>query len=156
MTRYLIFAALALVILLGFQQFKARAKTANPTCPNLTGRVVSKGDPAYDKARLVSNYYASKNKFPRTIVYCQNTQDVQNAVLWARCNKAPIRIRSGGHNHEGYSTGNDAILIDVSEMKTLKVDKAANIATIQPGLNNLELYSLLFKEGLTHVGWNLF
>lgn len=121
-------------------------------CPKLTGRVVMRGAPDYDKARLVSNYYTSKNRFPRVVVYVQNTQDVQNAVLWARCNKVPIRIRSGGHHHEGYSTGNDALLIDVSEMKELKVDKLTNTAIIQPGLNNLELYNRLFKEGLTHAG----
>lgn len=121
-------------------------------CPELSGRVVYKENPDYNKARLVSNYYTSKDKFPKVVVYCQNTQDVQNAVLWARCHKVSIRIRSGGHNHEGYSTGNDVIVIDVSEMKELKVDKVANIATIQPGLTNLELYNQLFKQGLTHVG----
>lgn len=120
--------------------------------PQLTGRIVSKGEPDYDKARLDSNYYTSKNKFPLVIVYCRNTQDVQNAILWARSHKVPIRIRSGGHNHEGYSTGSGVIVIDVSEMKDLKVDKSTHIATIQPGLTNLELYSQLFKEGLTHVG----
>ena len=61
-------------------------------------------------------------------------------------------MRSGGHNHEGYSTGSGAILIDVSEMKNFKLDKMTHIATIGPGLNNRELYSRLFKEGLTHVG----
>lgn len=121
-------------------------------CPKLTGRIVSKGDAKYDKARLVSNYYTSKNKFPNVIVYTQNTQDVQNAVQYARCKKIPIRIRSGGHNHEGYSTGNGAILIDVSEMKEIKVDKNKQTATVQPGLNNLELYTRLFKDGFTHVG----
>lgn len=122
------------------------------SCPELTGRVVLRNEPNYNKARLVSNYYASKNKFPDRIVYCQNTKDVQNAVQWARCHHIPIRIRSGGHNHEGYSTGDKVLLIDVSEMKSLKIDKQTRIATIGPGLNNLELYDLLFKEGLTHVG----
>lgn len=148
MLRQLLFLLLALISLEGSILF---SQELTP-CPELTGRIVFKDEPDYDKARLVSNYYASKNKFPRVIVYCRNTQDVQNAVLWARCNKVPIRLRSGGHHHEGYSTGNGVILIDVSEMKELKVDKLTRSATIQPGLNNLELYSLLFKEGLTHVG----
>lgn len=159
MTKYLFLALAALVSLLGIQLFSTTVQTIPAsfsqdliTCPKLSGRIVLKGEPNYDKARLVSNYYTSKNKFPQVIVYCQNTQDVQNAVLWARCKKVPIRIRSGGHHHEGYSTGNGAILIDVSEMKDLKVDKSTNIATIQPGLNNLELYSRLFEKGLTHVG----
>lgn len=118
----------------------------------LTGRVIYREDPTYEKSRLVSNYYTSKNKYPEVIVYTQNAKDVQNAILWAVKNKKNIRIRSGGHHHEGYSTGNDTIIIDVSEMKDLILDKERNIATIQPGLNNFELYRELFKEGLTHVG----
>lgn len=121
-------------------------------CPELTGKVILKDNPHYEKSRLVSNYHTSKNKFPQAIVYCQSTKDVQNAVLWAKCKNIPIRIRSGGHHHEGYSTGSNVLVIDVSEMKSLKVDKMTKIATIQPGLNNLELYSQLFKQGLTHVG----
>lgn len=121
-------------------------------CPKLTGRVIFPKGFDYDKARLVSNFYASKNAFPDVIVYCQNTQDVQNAVKWARCQHKPIRIRSGGHNHEGFSTGTDAIVIDVSEMKQLQVDKDKNIVTVQPGTTGGELYSTLFKEGLTQVG----
>ncbi len=121
-------------------------------CPKLSGRIVSNKDSSYNKDRLGANYYASKKKFPAVIVYCQNTQDVQNAVLYAKCKKLPIRIRSGGHNHEGYSTGDGVVLIDVSEMKGLKLDTTTNTATIEPGINNLELYSQLFKQGLTHVG----
>jgi FAD/FMN-containing dehydrogenase len=128
-------------------------KTINPDkCPELTGRVVHAQDPFYDKARLVSNYYASKNKFPDTIVYCRNVQDVQHAILWAKCQKLSVRIRSGGHNHEGFSTGNKAVVIDVSEMKGATIDKARGLATIQPGVTGGELYAILFKEGFTQAG----
>jgi len=159
MTKLFILALMVCVGTLDLQYLSAEEQSPKPffskvvkNCPKLSGRIVYKGDSGYDKARLVSNYYTSKNKFPEVVVYCQNVQDVQNAVLWARCQMVPIRIRSGGHNHEGYSTGNGIVLIDVSEMKGLKVDKETNIATIQPGLNNLELYTQLFKQGLTHVG----
>lgn len=137
----------SIIDMLGFSKTKT-----TQSCPELTGRIVRKTDTSYEKDRLVSNYYTSKNKFPEIIVYCQNTQDVQNAVKWARCHNTPIRVRSGGHHHEGYSTGTGVIVIDVSEMKNLHVDKKTNIATAQPGLNNDELYSQLDKQGLTHVG----
>lgn len=159
MTKYIAFALLSLISFLGFQYFNAAAQNvqdSNPSevlsCPKLTGRIIWKGEPQYDQARLVSNYYTSKDRFPHVIVYCQNTQDVQNAILWARCQHVPIRVRSGGHHHEGYSTGNGSIVIDVSEMKELTIDQLTQTATIQPGLNNLELYSQLFQKGLTHVG----
>lgn len=120
--------------------------------PQLTGKVIYPNSPDYNKERLISNYYPSKNKYPKAIVLCQNAQDVQNAVKWARANNVPIRIRSGGHNHEGYSTGTDVLIIDVSEMKELQVDKTKNIATVQPGVTGGELYKRLYKDGLTQVG----
>lgn len=71
----------------------------------MTGTAVFPSHKDHDKARLVSNYYTSKNSHPEAIVYCSNTYDVQNAVKWALCKKIPVKIRSNGHNHEGFSTG---------------------------------------------------
>lgn len=149
------FTIILLLLAMGYQNpniFCAPQPPQEDFCPQMTGRVIFQGQPGYDEARLVSNYYKSKNQFPKAIVYSRKTQDVQNAVKWARCHNLPIRIRSGGHNHEGYSTGNGVLIIDVSEMKQLQIDKANNTITVQPGINNLELYNKLFKEGLTHVG----
>lgn len=120
-------------------------------CGQLTGKVIHPKDADYDQARRVSNYYSSKYQFPHAIVYCQNADDVQNAVKWARCRSMPIRVRSGGHNHEAFSTGT-GVVIDVSEMKKLSVDKATRTITVQPGMTGGELYTALFKEGLTQAG----
>lgn len=121
-------------------------------CPELTGEVVVQDDPEYNEARLVSNYYTSRDKYPDVIVYSKNTLDVQNAIRFALCHHLPIRVRSGGHNHEGFSTGTGVVLIDVSQMKKIDIDKTKNIATVQPGLNGGELYKNLFANGLTQVG----
>jgi FAD/FMN-containing dehydrogenase len=120
-------------------------------CPELTGLVVLPDQKDYDQSRLVSNYYVSKNSHPDAIVYCKSTQDVQNAVKWALCKKVPVRIRSGGHNHEGFSTGK-GLVIDVSKMKKVEIDLTTHIATIQPGITGGELYQYLYKKGLTQVG----
>ncbi|MFV0340978.1 MAG: FAD-binding oxidoreductase [Parachlamydiaceae bacterium] len=117
----------------------------------LTGVVVLPDSKEYDQARLVSNYYTSKNSRPDAIVYCKSTADVQNAVKWALCKKLPIRIRSGGHNHEGFSSGK-GLVIDVSRMKNVEVDSKTHIATIQPGITGGELYKHLYEKGLTQVG----
>ncbi|MFP3122581.1 FAD-binding oxidoreductase [Ectobacillus funiculus] len=121
-------------------------------CPKLTGRIVSPGEPGYSEARLDSNFYYSKDKFPTVIVYCQDTHDVQNAVRWARCHEVPIRVRSGGHHHEAFSTGTGVIVIDVSEMKQVRINKSKGIATVQAGNTGQELYSKLYESGLTQVG----
>ncbi len=121
-------------------------------CPPLTGTIITPNHPAYQGARLVANYYASKNARPNVIVYCRNHEDVQHAIAYARCKKLPIRVRSGGHNHEGYSTGNNVVLIDVSKMKDIYLDKKTKIITVQPGMTGGELYKKLYTSGLTQVG----
>ena len=122
------------------------------TCPELSGHVILPKNTDYQKARLVSNYYVSKNSYPNVIVYCQNTQDVKNAVRWARCHKMPVRVRSGGHNHEGFSTGSGAIVIDVSKMKKIFISPSGNFVSVEPGNTGGELYATLFRHGLTQVG----
>jgi FAD/FMN-containing dehydrogenase len=121
-------------------------------CPKLTGNVIVQDDPEFNQARLTANYYTSKDKYPDVIVYCQNAQDVQNAIRFASCHHLPIRVRSGGHNHEGFSTGTGVVLIDVSQMKKITIDQVKKIATVQPGLNGGELYKALYANGLTQVG----
>ncbi|WP_188456222.1 FAD-binding oxidoreductase [Virgibacillus oceani] len=123
----------------------------NP-CPDLTGRIVIPGAPEYNEARLDYNFFTSQDKFPSIIVYCQNTKDVSNAIGWARCHNVPIRIRSGGHNHESFSTGTGVIVIDVSEMKRVSLDKSKGTAIVEPGVTGQELYETLYKEGFTQVG----
>lgn len=120
-------------------------------CPELTGQVIFPDQKEYDKSRLVSNYYASKNSHPNAIVYCASTDDVQRAIKWALCKKTSVRIRSGGHNHEGFSTG-EGLVVDVSKMKKVAIDHKTNIATIQPGITGGELYQLLSDKGLTQAG----
>lgn len=121
-------------------------------CPDMTGRVILPHDKDYDDARSVSNYFYSKDSFPKAVVYCRTAEDVQNAVKWARCEGLGIRIRSGGHHHEGFSTGSDVLVIDVSEMKKMELDKEKGIAQLEPGITGGELYTALFKEGYTQVG----
>ncbi len=116
----------------------------------LTGRIVFPGEPQYDEARQEFNTFF--NKFPLVIVFAQSTQDVINAVRWARFWKVPIRMRSGRHNYEGLSVVDDGIVIDVSEMHQVEIDHKHGTVTIQTGLRDLALYEVLGSEGLVVPG----
>ncbi len=86
--------------------------------PKLTGRIVLPGDPEYNIDRQEFNTFF--NKFPLVIVFAQETQDVVNAVRWARYQDVPIRMRSGRHSYEGLSVVDAGIVIDVSDMKDVR------------------------------------
>jgi hypothetical protein len=111
----------------------------------LTGRVVCPGDVGYANASAGWNLLFSHR--PSVIVFAQETQDAVNALAWARRNRVPVRIRSGGHCLEGWSSVDDGIVIDVSEMKSTSIDPSARTATVGAGLNQLEAVDALGKAG---------
>lgn len=114
--------------------------------PKLTGRIVVPGDPQYDTSRMEFNTFF--NKFPLVIVFCQETQDVINAIRWARFWDVPIRMRSGRHNYEGLSVVNGGIVIDVSDMKQADINHKRGTVTVQTGITDIEVNETLGSEGL--------
>lgn len=110
----------------------------------LTGRVVMPGSPGYDEARQV--YNGRFDKFPAVIVYCGMPQDVVNAVRWVRRQQLPFRIRCGGHSYEAFSLVDGGLVIDVSELVTLQVDRGAGIAQVGAGWQLLPLYEALWNQ----------
>ena len=71
--------------------------TARPA--ELTGRIVRAGDVDYPVASAGYNRLFAHD--PAVIVFAQETQDVVNALAWARQNNVPLRVRSGRHSLEG-------------------------------------------------------
>lgn len=111
----------------------------------LTGEIVRQDDSSYDAARLGYNHLFRHR--PQAIVYCTETLDVMNALAWARRNDVPVRVRSGGHCLEGWSSVDDGLVIDVSRMKSAHIDAASNVATVGAGLRQLEAVTALGNAG---------
>lgn len=99
---------------------------------------------AYENACLVFNLRIKAR--PWAIVYCKTADDVKNTYELAVSNGLPIRIKAGGHDHEGESTGTNTILIDVSGMDWVKVDPKTKIASVGPGNIFKNLTTALAKE----------
>ena len=112
--------------------------------------IITPNSRKYEQARQEWN--RSIQKFPMAIVYCKNYKDISNAISFARKNHIPIRIRSGGHNYEGYSIANGAIVIDVSKLNKIKIDYIKNTVTIQGGVNNTTLYNYVSSKGYPFPG----
>ncbi|MBE6022535.1 MAG: FAD-binding oxidoreductase [Cellulosilyticum sp.] len=116
----------------------------------LTGHVVTRADEAYEAGRMMWN--RAIEKYPLVICYCKNEEDIRNSILWGRKHEMPVRIRSGRHHYDGYSTGNDVLIIDVSEMNTMEIDEEAGTITIDGGVRNRELYEFLAERGYPFPG----
>ena len=116
----------------------------------LTGKVITKDDFEYEESRQAWN--RAIQKYPQAIVYCQNEEDVMNALKFSKENKIPFRIRSGSHHYEGYSTGNDLLVIDVSHLNKIKLDEVNQIVTVEGGVRNRELYEAVCGAGYPFPG----
>ena len=86
----------------------------------LRGGLIRTSDPGYDEARKL--YNAMIDKRPLLIAQCVDVADVIAAVNFARENQLPVAIRGGGHNGAGLGSVDDGILIDLSQMKGVRVD----------------------------------
>lgn len=109
----------------------------------LTGKIIVPDDPGYEQAR--QEYNQAINSYPLVIVYCLDCCDVANAILWAREQGVELRVRSGGHDYEGYSSGNCTLVIDTSLLDAITVDPQKSVVSVQAGTRLLPLYEVLYR-----------
>ena len=112
----------------------------------LTGRLVYPTDPAYDAAR--QGWDALFSSYPSVVNFVQSSDDVVNALAWARTHDTTLRVRSGRHSLEGWSSIDGGIVIDVSDLKSIDVDREAKIARVGTGVTQGELVAALTGTGL--------
>jgi hypothetical protein len=98
---------------------------------SLRGNLILPGHPAYDEARRLRN--ASINKFPALIVQPTGVTDVRNAVDFARSSNLLLAVKCGGHSHSGKSSCDNGMMIDLSLMRGVRVDRQARIAYVTGG-----------------------
>src|SRR5215217_2347326 len=111
----------------------------------LTGRLVFPNSPNYESARVL--WARQFSTFPLVIVFCQNVQDVVNAVSWCREHDVAFRARSGRHALEGWSSLDGRVIIDVSDMNQIHVDERAGVATVQTGATQGAVVDALGRMG---------
>jgi FAD/FMN-containing dehydrogenase len=86
----------------------------------------------YDAHRKVWN--GSIDRRPALIVRCAGVADVIAAVRFARGTGLPVAVRSGGHSFPGLSVSDGAMVIDLGQMKGIRVDPEARTVRVQAGV----------------------
>lgn len=90
---------------------------------SLRGELLGPKDEGWDEARAVFNGMIDRQ--PRQIAHCVDVADVMASVNFARENELLLSIRGGGHNAGGLGVADDALVIDMSNMKNVRVDPAS-------------------------------
>ncbi|WNC93697.1 FAD-binding oxidoreductase [Paraburkholderia sp. FT54] len=97
----------------------------------MRGQVLLPGDARFDEARSIWN--AMIDRHPALILRCAGVADVRRGVAFARDNGLPLAIRGGGHNIGGSALCDDGVVLDLSPMKSVRIDSAARRAHVEPG-----------------------
>ena len=110
------------------------------------GDLLRPDDPLYETARGIWNGMVART--PGLIARCADIADVQAVVRACASSEAVAAVRCGGHSLAGYSTCEGGVVIDLSRMRAITVDRAARHARFAGGslLRTVDLATQ--KEGL--------
>jgi FAD/FMN-containing dehydrogenase len=106
--------------------------TATPlSALQLRGELVHAGDPKYDDAR--SLYNAMIDKRPAAIARCVDVADVIACVRFAAAEGVDLAVRCGAHNGAGLGSVDDGLVVDLSQLRGVRVDPGARTVTVAGG-----------------------
>jgi FAD/FMN-containing dehydrogenase len=92
---------------------------------------VQPGDGGYEAARAV--YNGMIDRHPRLIARCVDAADVITAVEFAREQGVPLAVRGGGHNVAGFGVCDGGLVVDLSRMRSVRVDPVGRTARVDGG-----------------------
>jgi hypothetical protein len=118
---------------------------------HFTGTIILPGDTNYDRARMVASFNPRTDKRPRLIARCLSVDDVISALEFARAQSLEIAVRAGGHDLLGASVCEGGIVIDVSQMKSISVDRERRTARVDAGVRSRDLNAATSPFGLAAV-----
>jgi hypothetical protein len=116
------------------------------------GEILTPGSAEYDASRRIWNGMIDRRL--AAIARCSGPADVQAAIRFAVDRDIYPAVRAGGHNVAGFAMVDDGLVVDLTRMKGVTVDRVQRMATAQMGLTwgefdrETQLYGLATTGGL--------
>jgi hypothetical protein len=141
--------------------FASGAQTDNRAVDDLAtsfgGVLIRPHDAMYDEQRRIWN--GSIDRRPALIARCTSVADVISAVRFAREHDRLVAVRSGRHSYPGLGVCDDGVVIDLGQMKGIRVDPEGRTARAQAGVllgemdRETQAFGLAVPAGIvTHTG----
>ncbi len=127
-----------------------KAPSLDQLAAKLHGRIVTAADADYEVARVLFDPIYDTIT-PRGVVQAADVADIATVVGVRRDYGTGVAIRGGGHSYGGWSTGSDLVL-DVTRLRSITINKAAGTAQVGPGVRLRDLYATLNAQNLTVPG----
>ena len=112
----------------------------------LRGGLIMPGDDGYDHAREL--FYGGMDRRPAAVARVADAADVARAVTFARETETPLSVRGGGHSGAGHSVIDDALTIDLADLRSLEIDAGERVAWAHAGLTAGEYTVAAAEHGL--------
>ena len=123
----------------------------------LRGQLLLPGNEAYEHARQILN--PSFDRYPALVVQPAGPADVSRAVQFAQQENMLVAVKCGGHSASGKSTCDGGMLIDLSSLRSVRIDPVQRTAWVAGGSLLAELdhesmaYGLVTTAGtVSHTG----
>jgi FAD/FMN-containing dehydrogenase len=110
------------------------------------GRLTEPGDPGYDAAR--SGWNGAIDRRPAAVAHAADADDVAAAILAAGDAGTGFTVRGGGHSVAGRSVRDEALCIDLRDMRSVHVDPAGAHVRVGGGALLGELDAATQEHGL--------
>jgi FAD/FMN-containing dehydrogenase len=107
------------------------SEAVQPLRDQVRGPVLGAADEGYDEARMVHNGMFDRR--PLATLKAEQVGDVIGAVNFARENGLELSVRGGGHSGPGFGTNDGGLVIDMSGMRTVRVDPRNKTARADAG-----------------------
>src|SRR5271165_764235 len=106
--------------------------TVQELAAGLRGALLHPGDEGYDASRRVWNGMIDRR--PALIARVAGVADVMTVVRFAREHRLLLAVRGGGHNITGNAVCEGGLMLDLSAMKSVRVDPVGRTARAEAGL----------------------
>jgi FAD/FMN-containing dehydrogenase len=125
-----------------------------PSPDRLAGRLLLRGEPGYEQARTGRIFNARHpDRFPAAVLLAGDDGDVAAGVRLAAERGWTVSVRSGGHSWAAWSLRDDALLIDLGQLRDISYEPATGVVSVRPAVTGgLELAPFLAERGRAFPG----
>lgn len=118
----------------------------------LSGVVLIQGDPGFPAALVIDNGRIAL--VPAYVVQPRSADDVAVALRFARERDLPLTVKGGGHSAAGYALNSAGVVLDLSLMNAMHLDRDSQLLRVELGARWADVYAHLFETdtGLIPVG----
>src|SRR5690349_17008601 len=129
----------------GNKELSMEAQTVTELSNRITGDLITSDSPEYETRRRVLNRVGS----PAVIVCAQSVEDIVTALHFAREQRAPVSVRSGGHLLTGQATNDGGLVVDLAHFNTVTLlDAKRRLVRIGAGARWGEVATALAEHDL--------